>query len=290
MSRKKASARNKRRVVPRPGKHRDAARSMSKETLLAPGMAPFQPLHVAFDVLITRAADLLMKGGLKAEEVERALRTKADAYAKGRLRKVHQEDSHFGLLKQLAGVMHDWWREPDFLGPDGNPKTLPVQGPGVTLSSLVARRIPTAMVPAAIDWMEKAGMFTRPEEGLAKASKRQVIMPPGSPGPLMSERGLTLAANALGTAAHNYNLDAKLPVFADRNSFVSRLSLKHFRQFRELVQLHGGIFLETIDNWLEDHQVKKPGEPGIEAGVHFYMYAGRRAKAKRSGGKRGATS
>jgi hypothetical protein len=178
--------------------------------------------------------------------------------------------------------MHDWWREPDFLGPDGNAKNLPILGKGVTLSALVARRVPSSMIPAAIDWMERAGMFTRVEEGMAMASKRQVIVPRGSPGPLMSERGLTMAAHLLGTAAHNYNLNAKLPGFADRESYVSKLSLKHFRQFRELVRLHGGIFLETIDNWLEDHQVKEPGEPGIEAGVHFYMYSGRRAKAKRT--------
>ena len=101
----------------------------------------------------------------------------------------------------------------------------------------------------------------------------------------MSERGLTMAAYALDTAAHNYNVKAKLPGYTDRQSYVSRLSLKHFRQFRELMRLHGGMFLETIDNWLEDHQVKEPGESGIEAAVHLYMFSGRRAKAKRARGK-----
>ncbi len=282
MSKKKASARNKRRVMPRPEKHTDAARSMPKETLLAPGLDLFQPLYDAFDVLITRAADLLMKGGLKPEEVERALRTKADAYAKGKLRKVHPEDSHLSMLKRVSGIMHDWWRDPEFMGPDGNAKTLPIEGRGASLSTLVARRVPPKMVSAAIDWMERAGVFTRTGEGLATPAKRSVIIKRGSPGPLMSERGLTNAANALGTAAHNYNSNAKLPGFMDRGSFVSSLSLKHFRQFRELVRLHGQVFLETIDNWLEDHQVKESGEPGIEAGVHLYMYTGRRAKAKRS--------
>ncbi len=261
---------------------------MPKETLLAPGADPFRPLHIAFDVLVNRAVDLMMQGGLQPEEVERSLRAKADACAQGRPRRVPADESHFGLMLRVSGVMHDWWRESPYVGPDGNAKPLTIQGRGATLFSLIARRVPLSSVPAAIDWMEKAGLFTRNEEGMATAAKRHAMIARGSPGPLMSERGLTMAAYALDTAAHNYKVKAKLPGFTDRQAYVSRLSLKHFRQFRELVRLHGNVFLETIDNWLEDHQVKEPGESGIEAGVHLYMFSGRRAKATRSRGKRGS--
>jgi hypothetical protein len=264
------------------------ARSMPKETLLAPGADPFRPLHVAFDVLISRAVELMILGGLKPEEVERSLRAKADAYAQRKPRRSTADESHFELLAKVSGVMHDWWRETPYVGSDGNAKPLPVDGPGATLSSLVARRVPLSTVPAAIDWMERAGLFTRDEVGRATPGHRHAIIARGSPGPLMSERGLTMAAYALDTAAHNYKVKAKLPGYTDRQAYVSRLSLKHFRQFRSLVRLHGTVFLETIDNWLEDHQVKEPGESGIEAGVHLYMFSGRRAKAKRTRRKGGS--
>jgi hypothetical protein len=285
MSRKKASAKSKPQVLPRPVDRKDVVRGLPEETLLAPGADPLHPLRVAFDALLDRAADLLMLGGLKRADIEHALRAQADAFAKGKRRRMRLDESHFGLLTQASGVLHDWWREPSFVGSDGNAKPLPIQGRGATLSALVARRVPLPKVPGVINWMEKAGFFTRDAQGLAATPKRQAIIALGSPGPLMSERGITMAAHALGTAAHNYRLNAKLPGLTDRQAYVSRLSVKHLRQFRELVRLHGSDFLETIDNWLEDHQVKGTGESGIEAGVHLYMFTGRPAKGKRKRGK-----
>jgi hypothetical protein len=282
MSKKRASGRNSRRDSTRPVKRKDPLKSQASDSsLIAPGTHPLRPLQIALDVLLTRAAELLVQGGMDLNQIERALRAKADSIADGKWTRIREEASHFGLLKQVSGVLHDWWREPRFISANGTPKALPIRGRGVSLSALVARRVPLSKVPAAIEWMEKAGLFTRTENGLATTTKRAAIIERGSPGPLMSERGLILATHLLSTASHNYRLDEKLPGLMDRQVHVARLSLKHFRQFRELVRLHGGLFLETIDNWLEDHQTDRPGESAIEAGVHLYMFKGRSVKTKR---------
>lgn len=229
-------------------------------------------------MLLARAAELLLEGGLTRAEIERVLRAKADEFTGGKPLRLRKDASHFGLMLQVSSVLHDWWREPRFVGRDGNPRPLPLRGRGVTLAALVARRVPAAMVSTAIDWMETAGVFTRNNDGFAVTNNRAAIVARGSPGPLMSERGLTMAAHLLGTALHNYHVEDPLPGLTDRQAYVGRLSARHFRQFRELVRTQATVFLETIDNWLEDHQVSQSGETSVEAGVHVYMFKGRPMK------------
>jgi hypothetical protein len=240
-----------------------------------------RPLQVAFDALLMRAAELLVEGGLTREEIAQLLQARADTFSKGKAIRLRKESSHFGLMLQMGGVLHDWWREPRFVGSDGHPKPLPLRGRGVTLESLVARRVPPSRITTAIAWMEKGGFFTRDGQGRALAQRREAIVARGSPGPLMSERGLTMAAHLLGTAVHNYHVDDRFPGLTDRQAYVAQLSAKHFRRFRELVRTQATHFLETIDNWLEDHQTTRPGETSIEAGVHVYMFKGRPTKLKK---------
>ena len=281
---RKVSAKRSRRSIAAgapPGVPPSPGRPLATERMLmAPGSHPMRPLQIAFDMLLTRAAELLLEGGLTRAEIEHALRAKADALARGKPLRLRGEESHFGLMLQVSGVLHDWWREPRFVGSDGNPKPLPLRGRGITLAALVGRRVPASMVDSAIDWMETAGIFTRDKEGRALTDKRAAIVARGSPGPLMSERGLTMAAHMLGTALHNYHVEDKLPGLTDRQAHVAHLSAKHFRQFRELVRSQGSVFLETIDNWLEDHQAARQTETSIEAGVHVYMFKGRTTTLK----------
>jgi len=194
------------RVAPRA-----APRSAVDRVLMTPSAHPMRPLEVALDMLLTRAAELLLEGGLTRAEIERVLRAKADEFTGGKPLRLRKDSSHFGMMLQVSGVLHDWWREPRFVGADGNPKPLPLRGRGVTLATLVARRVPAAMVSTAIDWMETGGIFTRDKDGYAVTNKRALIVARGSPGPLMSERGLTMAAHLLGTALHNYHVEDPLP-------------------------------------------------------------------------------
>ena len=247
--------------------------------LVTPGRDMLQPLRAAFDTLLNRAAGLLEAGGLSRREIEQALREKAHALAKGKSIRIREDASHFAMMRHVAGIMHDWSREPQFIGTDGNPKPLALNGRGSTLASLIARRVPIAQVPTAIEWMARVGAFTLDEKGRAVTQKRQVIVERGSPGPLMSERGVIMAGHALATALHNYHVKSRLPGFTDRQSTVPRLSARPFRQFRQLVRTQAGVFLETVDNWLEDHQTLDPNEDSVEAGVHVYMYKGRTNRA-----------
>jgi hypothetical protein len=241
--------------------------------LLSPGRDPLQPLRVAFDTLLNRAADLLEEGGLSRREIERVLRSKATMFAKGKRTDMRLEVSHFAWMIYMANVLHDWSRELPYLGADGNPRSLPIRGSGASLETLVRRQLPRSKIPAAIAWLEKAGFITRDAKGRAVAQKRHAIVARGSPGPLMSERGLTLAGQLLSTARHNYHLEG--PILTDRQAHVGRLSVRQFRQFREFVSAQAAVFIETVDNWLDDHQVTKPGERGVEAAVHVYMFKGR---------------
>jgi hypothetical protein len=260
-----------------------AAPIFTKDMLLSPGRDPLQPLRVSFDTLLNRAADLLEAGGMSSQEIGRLLRAKATQFAQGKRADMRLEFSHFAWMIFMANVLHDWSRELQFLGSDGEPRPLPIRGPGLSLEMLVRRQVPRSKVSAAIAWLEKAGFVTRDTAGRAVAQKRHAIVARGSPGPLMSERGLSLAAQLLSTARHNYGLEG--PIYTDRQAHVGRLSVRHFRQFHEFVSAQAGVFIETIDNWLDDHQATEPGEASVVAAVHVYMFKGRATKVRKQKSK-----
>jgi hypothetical protein len=226
---------------------------------------------------LATALDFLLDAGFSREALARTLRSRADRVLRGEPLADANGSRHFELINNAASVLHDWWRDPAYVGSDGQPKPLPLQGRGASLSRLVARHFPKSRVPDVLAWMESAHVFKRHSDGLAHVAGRSVIV--GGAGALTSERAATLAAQYLKTVMHNNRTtDNGLKNF-DRAAHVRRLSRKHLRRFRELVTAQGEEFLVIIDNWLEEHQASEVEDDGVEVSVHVHVYSDERSES-----------
>ncbi|MGH8264078.1 MAG: DUF6502 family protein [Steroidobacteraceae bacterium] len=271
----KKPKRNARAKRPSPGASRRRARGATPvDTASAPGAAnhSLRPLDLALDVLLAGTIEFLLEFGLTKEEIAEKLRHKAHTLAETGEFRAQTTSSHLEMMRQVSSILHDWWRDSEYVTGDGKPRPLPLHGPGLSLAKLIERRFPRAEVDRVIEWMERAGIFTRGADGrvtTAKTTNRSVIV--GGRGALTTERAAMLSAQVLGTVVHNGRVDDHADQNFDRTAHVHRLSTRHVRRFRQYVNVQGEEFLELVDNWLEDHQAVD-GEDSVEAGVHAYVY------------------
>jgi hypothetical protein len=216
------------------------------------GDARVPAAQIAQDVVLSAAVAFLARTGLSIRTITRRLRIIAETIERGRrIPSAHSEN--FALFVNVSGVLHDWVRDPDYTGADGEPRALPLRGRR-GLAALIRKRIPTRPTTEILRWMT-----------LRKFTKRR------GDGPLQLETAANFAALYLEAAAENWEETDQSARHFDRIARVFHLPEKEVPMFRDFVKRRAASWLEEMDNWLEDHD-----EPGrrrrVQAGVHVFGY------------------
>src|SRR6266853_81881 len=206
------------------------------------------------DVLLGETAAFLLAAGLRLQRPRAA--------------KVIKE-GHENLV-EIAGVVHDWYRERRYTdNKSGDPVPL---RPSV-LRRLIGRRFPRLKIASTLLWMQTNGVVTRRRDGLFVPSMgRQVVLK--SRRMRAMERTAALVPQYLRMALRNARASDPRERDVDRDARVFFLPEKYVRLWRAVALERTKAFLEGLDNWLEDHTRPEDTGPTVEAAVHSYCYTG----------------
>jgi hypothetical protein len=219
--------------------------------------------------------EFLLSVGESPETITLELEGQA-ARVKGRLPLWRTEDAkHVQNARErcweIAGVVHDWHREPAYTNQDGEPRQLTLG----SLRTLIGRRFPRHKVSATLRWMFEHGVVKKTNNGkIAPAGGRAVIPNDAFARTVLLDRAAASVPHYLGTELHN--ADTQDPYFRDINraATVFFLPEKYVPLWRAVARERAQAFLEGVDNWLEDHARRDDMGPVREVSMHCFAYTG----------------
>jgi hypothetical protein len=173
-----------------------------------------------------------------------------------------------GFMSKPTQVLEAWYRDPQFLGADGKPKDLALDGDG-SFAELASRYAGGIPVVAMIKELRAAGAVEKTRSNKLRVLKRTYIPRELNENQIrlwsssLRDLGTTLEINLTRTRGHPARFERRALSLA-----VDRAAQPEFRAFLEA---EGQAFLERVDAWLESHRVD-PGSPSeaLRLGVGVY--------------------
>jgi hypothetical protein len=157
-------------------------------------------------------------------------------------------------VSKASLVLASWHLDPEFLGPDGKPRQLPINGDGVTFTSLVRHCGASDVRPSTLlKELRAAGAVRVTAEGNLEALQRAYI--PHNMDEQMIRLWATAVADLSTTLVHNLTRAQSTPPRFERNAANIRVRAAALGEFRQFVNREGQIFLERVDDWLAQHEV-----------------------------------
>jgi Family of unknown function (DUF6502) len=185
-----------------------------------------------------------------------------------------------GLLSPAARVLSAWHRDPEFIGPQRRPRDLPLEGHGASLAELVRRYVGgETSVTALLKELQTLGAVAQLADGRIRVNKRAFV-----PGP-MDPAQIRLWANVLRdvgtTLEYNVTRTRGRPARFERRALSLEVDRAALPAFRQLLEVQGEAFLESIDDWLTAHEVQgDAAADAIRLGVGIYHIEDARPKSK----------
>jgi hypothetical protein len=243
--------------------------------MLAQGIA-----HRDFDAIVRAvyaevARESFTPAGKRATDSHVAVVTGLTRKEVKRLRE--QSDSHYdagtwGGANRATRVLSGWHRDPDFTDDEGAPRPLVLDDDIEGFTALVRRYSGDIPVMAILDELERVHSVARDAEGRVQVLNRAYV-----PGTGDSERIRMLGSaghDLLSTLEHNLSSgEHKKPRF-QRTVFNTRVNKRVLPVFHRLISQQAQQLLETLDDWLERHEVdeKDHDTACTRAGVGIYYF------------------
>jgi len=204
-----------------------------------------------------------------------AILTGLDRREVSRLRSTASDEPGRGYQSKASEILSAWHRETGFVGPDGRPLELEVDGEGATFAELMRRHAPALPVVAMLKELKSVGAVEELPDGRVRAVSR-VYVPRGLP----AER-LRLWASVLSdianTIEHNFSRDDDTPARFERRALSLTVDRRALPEFRQLLETEGQSFLERIDDWLAAHETTEEGD-AMRLGVGIYHIESRNSE------------
>lgn len=201
---------------------------------------------------ISRVAIL---SGLTRKEVQRLVAEPAGDSAEGGER-----------YNRASRVLTGWVRDPEFCGPLGLPRPLPVDG-DMGFAALVHRHSGDMPVRAMLDELMRVGAVRRLDDGRVELVTRAYV-PQSSATDKLHILG-TDVADLIGTIDHNLAHGDTQPRF-QRKVMYHGLPAGKAPAFRRLAAAEAQALLERLDRWLAEHDTAAPGDARMRVGLGIH--------------------
>lgn len=186
-------------------------------------------------------------------------------------------------------LLSGWHQDPEFLGPDGTPLPLPVDGDGPSFASLWRRYGGDVPVTSMRKELLNVGAITVLPDGRLRAERRY-FMPRQFDPEWILNAGSMLRDLGEGIA---HNLDAGPDAagrvrHAGRRRFIGRATSSAvdpaaLPEFEAFVEKNGQEFLERIDQWLTEHEARPAADaarPPLRLGLGLFLIADEHGEGK----------
>jgi len=170
---------------------------------------------------------------------------------------------------RAARVLTGWIRDPDFLNPNGQPRTLDIDGEA-GFATLVRRYSGDVPPRAVLDELLRVGAVVRRADGQLAPVTRAYVPQRGE-----AEKLDILGADVAGlidTIDHNLQHGETDPRFQRKVSYRS-IAVAHLPAFRKLSSAQAQLLLEKLDRWLAAHDDVGPDDtdvPRAQVGLGIY--------------------
>ncbi|MGV6858335.1 MAG: DUF6502 family protein [bacterium] len=192
------------------------------------------------------------------------------------LRKFSGEDDQIlGKYNRSVRVIGGWLEDKDFITPDGKPRVLPLNGEN-GFEALVARYSGDMPTKAMLDELQRVGVVEK-LDGQYVNLLRHAYIPVGDEGEKLVILGSDVAL-LISTIDHNLQATPD-HCFFQRKVAYDRLPEECLPTFKKLVNKHGQLLLERLNEFLAVHDLdraqddvtEEPGETKY-AGVGIYYF------------------
>ncbi|MGI9257616.1 MAG: DUF6502 family protein [Gammaproteobacteria bacterium] len=212
----------------------------------------------------TNAARMALLTGLDRKEVSR-LRKKLDQQEADAAKPAHRQD-------RISRVLSGWHQDAEYLGSDGNPLVIPLEGPTPSFAALIKRYggdIPTITILRELDRVNAVLISRAGGSDTIEVLRRNYRLDTVEPDSLLRTAGVLEDIGT--TVAHNLYRDSdEESRFEARASNVA-LPSSSIPAYDAFIREQGQEFLERVDAWLtENEAADHDSEKTMRAGVGLY--------------------
>jgi len=188
-----------------------------------------------------------------------------------------QNDAEVGI-NQIARVLQGWSQDPEYLGPYGLPLEVPFAGDRTSFEELAARYASGASVRALLDELVRVGAAVETDDGYVRLLNRTYVPSPLDP------VGLERLGNVVNYFVDtvDFNLQKKKQGegrFERYAITMEGIAPDSFAAFDQVVREKGQEFLEILDDWLGQYEIKGghrlSTEKSIRTGVGVFHFVDR---------------
>ena len=209
-----------------------------------------------------------------------AILTGQDRREVSRIRRAMERPTQPRPLCKPSQVLEGWYRDPEFLDADGDPRDLEPDGENGSFAQLARRYAPSIPHVAMIKQLRAVGAVDDLDDGKVRVLKRAYV--PRA----LSEDHIDLWGSVLhdiGTT-WEYNLMREPSQHSrfERRAVNLKIDPKALPAFREFLEVEGQAFLERVDDWLSAHELSQAETTGIRLGVGVYHIGDARIAVRRA--------
>jgi hypothetical protein len=231
----------------------------------------------ALQTLLRETIDFLLAAGLSRSEAARELESQRKRLLKceqGARLRTEAEVRVQKLERQhleASGVVHDWHRSEEYTDQQGEPISLTEE----ELFDLMRKRFAAEKVESTLSWMLHNKVVRRLKDKRFELVEGRPVLLRGT---VRQSQALARAAvivpqylQVVLRNAATADLDLRE---VERDAHILMLPEKYVPLWRSLVRERVQAFLESMDNWLEDHASNDDAEPVREVSIHVHSYIG----------------
>ena len=181
-------------------------------------------------------------------------------------------DPTWGGANRATRVLAGWHRDPDFNDDRGHPRVLDFGDADSGFTALVRRYSGDIPVNAVFEELERVGAVDIDDRDQVSVLGRAYVPMASDPESLRMLG--TASHDLLATIAHNIGRHADTPARFQCTVFNARVDVRALPVFHRLASEHGQQLLETLDDWLERHEIDEQDTetPVVRTGVGIYYF------------------
>jgi hypothetical protein len=231
----------------------------------------------ALQTLLRNTIDFVLAAGLSRAEALRELENQRQRLLKRDLATRSRTEAEVGVQKQKAehvevsGVVHDWHRGEKYTDRRGETQPLTEN----ELAKLISKRFSPDRVETILSWMLNNKVIRRlKNRRFELVEGRSVLLRDSVRQSQAMARAAVIVPRYLQIVLRNAATDDLEAREVERDAGILVLPEKYVPLWRALVRERVQAFLESMDNWLEDHASADDAEPVREVSIHVHGYIG----------------